>query len=207
MPKFNISEAAEFIGVSVDTLRRWEENGQIEAERTKGGHRRYDVVKLMELNSKDGLTVLYGRVSTRPQLKDLDRQVCVLEAYAKINKWESTLTIKDIGSGINYKKKGLNKLLNLLIEGKVKRLVLTNKDRLLRFGAELIFSICELQCVEVVIINHSPDQEPEESLVHDVLEIVTVFSAKLHSLRSRKNVQFLKENLSKLSDIAEETCV
>jgi putative resolvase len=207
MPKFNISEAAEFIGVSVDTLRRWEENGQIEAERTKGGHRRYDVVKLMELNSKDGLTVLYGRVSTRPQLKDLDRQVCVLEAYAKINKWENTLTIKDIGSGINYKKKGLNKLLNLLIEGKVRRLILTNKDRLLRFGAELIFSICELQGVEVIIINHSPDQEPEESLVHDVLEIVTVFSAKLHSLRSRKNVQFLKENLSKLSDIAEETCV
>jgi predicted site-specific integrase-resolvase len=161
----------------------------------------------MELNSKDGLTVLYGRVSTRPQLKDLDRQVCVLEAYAKINKWENTLTIKDIGSGINYKKKGLNKLLNLLIEGKVRRLILTNKDRLLRFGAELIFSICELQGVEVIIINHSPDQEPEESLVHDVLEIVTVFSAKLHSLRSRKNVQFLKENLSKLSDIAEETCV
>jgi putative resolvase len=207
MPKFNISEAAEFLGVSVDTLRRWEENGQIEAERTKGGHRRYDVVHLMKLNQKDGLTVLYGRVSTRPQLKDLDRQVCVLEAYAKINQWENTLTIKDIGSGINYKKKGLNKLLNLLVEGKVRKLVLTNKDRLLRFGAELIFSICELQGVEVIIINHSPDQEPEESLVHDVLEIVTVFSAKLHSLRSRKNVQFLKENLGKLSDIAEETCV
>jgi putative resolvase len=207
MPKFNISEAAEFIGVSVDTLRRWEENGQIEAERTKGGHRRYDVVKLMELNKKGGLTVLYGRVSTRPQLKDLDRQACVLEAYAKINQWENTLTIKDIGSGINYRKKGLNKLLNLLIEGKVRRLALTNKDRLLRFGAELIFSICELQGVEVIILNHSPDQEPEESLVHDVLEVVTVFSAKLHSLRSRKNVQFLKENLGKLSDIAEETCV
>jgi putative resolvase len=207
MPKFNISEAAEFLGVSVDTLRRWEENGQIEAERTKGGHRRYDVVKLMELNKKGGLTVLYGRVSTRPQLKDLDRQACVLEAYAKINQWENTLTIKDIGSGINYRKKGLNKLLNLLIEGKVRRLALTNKDRLLRFGAELIFSICELQGVEVIILNHSPDQEPEESLVHDVLEVVTVFSAKLHSLRSRKNVQFLKENLGKLSDIAEETCV
>lgn len=207
MPKFNISEAAEFLGVSADTLRRWEENGQIESERTKGGHRRYDVVKLLELNQKDGLTVLYGRVSTRPQLKDLDRQVCVLEAYAKINKWENTLTIKDIGSGINYKKKGLNKLLNLIIEGKVKRLVLTNKDRLLRFGSELVFSLCELQGIEVIIINHSPDQEPEECLVHDVLEIVTVFSAKLHSLRSRKNVQFLKENLDKLSDIKQETCV
>lgn len=207
MPKFNISEAAEFLGVSADTLRRWEENGLIESERTRGGHRRYDVAQLMELNQKEGLTILYGRVSTRPQVKDLDRQVCVLEAYAKINKWENVLTIKDIGSGINYKKKGLNRLLNLLVEGKARRLVLTNKDRLLRFGSELVFSLCELQGVEVVIINQSIDQEPEECLVHDVLEIVTVFSAKLHSLRSRKNVQFLKENLSKLSEINDKTCV
>jgi putative resolvase len=205
MPKFNISEAAEFLGVSTDTLRRWEENGQIISERTKGGHRRYDVLSLLQLNKKEGLTVLYGRVSTRPQSKDLDRQVCVLEAYAQLNKWENTLTIRDMGSGINYKKKGLNKLLSLLVENKVRRLVLTNKDRLLRFGAELVFSICELQGVEVVIINHSPDQSPEEDLVHDVLEIITVFSAKLHSLRSRKNVQFLKENLNKLSDIAAES--
>lgn len=205
MPKFNISEAAEFLGVSTDTLRRWEENGQITSERTKGGHRRYDVLSLLHLNKKEGLTVLYGRVSTRPQSKDLDRQICVLEAYAQLNKWENTLTIRDMGSGINYKKKGLNKLLSLLVENKVRRLVLTNKDRLLRFGAELVFSICEFQEVEVVIINHSPDQSPEEDLVHDVLEIITVFSAKLHSLRSRKNVQFLKENLNKLSDIAAES--
>jgi len=207
MSKFTISEAAEFLGVSTDTLRRWEEEGSLESERTNGGHRRYDVAKLMQRDQKDGLTALYGRVSTRPQLKDLDRQIAVLEAYAGIQGWQKTVTIKDIGSGINYKKKGLLKLLTLLQEGKLRRLVLTNKDRLLRFGAELVFSLCELQGVEIIVINQSVDQSPEEDLVKDVLEVITVFSAKLHSLRSRKNVKFLQENLGKLAEFAAEDTV
>jgi len=207
MSKFTISEAAEFLGVSTDTLRRWEEEGSLESERTNGGHRRYDVAKLMQRDQKDGLTALYGRVSTRPQLKDLDRQIAVLEAYAEIQGWQKTVTIKDIGSGINYKKKGLLKLLTLLQEGKLRRLVLTNKDRLLRFGAELVFSLCELQGVEIVVINQSVDQSPDEDLVKDVLEVITVFSAKLHSLRSRKNVKFLQENLGKLAEVAAEDTV
>jgi len=90
MSKFTISEAAEFLGVSTDTLRRWEEEGSLESERTNGGHRRYDVAKLMQRDQKDGLTALYGRVSTRPQLKDLDRQIAVLEAYAGIQGWQKT---------------------------------------------------------------------------------------------------------------------
>jgi len=207
MSKFTISEAAEFLGVSTDTLRRWEEEGSLESERTNGGHRRYDVAKLMQRDQKDGLTALYGRVSTRPQLKDLDRQIAVLEAYAGIQGWQKTVTIKDIGSGINYKKKGLLKLLTLIQEGKLRRLVLTNKDRLLRFGAELVFSLCELQGVEIVVINQSVDQSPDEDLVKDVLEVITVFSAKLHSLRSRKNVKFLQENLVKLAEFATEDTV
>ncbi|NEP52898.1 MAG: IS607 family transposase [Moorea sp. SIO3C2] len=205
MPKFSVSEAADYLGVSADTLRRWEEEGKLIPERTKGGHRRYDVAQLIGKDDDVGLTVLYGRVSTHPQKKDLARQVAVLEASAKIHGWNNTQTIKDIGSGINYKKRGLNKLLNLLIEGKVRRLVLTNKDRLLRFGAELVFSICELQGVEVVILNKSPDQSPESELVQDVLEVVTVFSAKLHSMRARQNVEFLEENLGELSGQVEKT--
>ena len=162
---------------------------------------------------------MYGRVSTRPQLKDLDRQIAVLETYAEIKGWKNCLTIKDIGSGVNYKKKGLNKLLSILTEGKATRLVLTTKDRLLGFGAELVFSMCELYGVEVVILNKAPDSSPEEELVKDVLEIITVFSAKLHSMRSRKeerpradvrrkgmrsDVKLLKENLSKLAEISDE---
>ena len=207
MPKLNISEAAYLLGVSTDTLRRWESEGKLTAERTKGGHRRYDLTTILKDEASEGLTVLYCRVSTRPQKKDLDRQIAVLETYAEINGWQNCLTLKDIGSGVNYKKKGLNKLLSLLVEGKVSRLVLTNKDRLLRFGSELVFSMCELYGVEVIILNKTPDASPEEELVKDVLEIITVFSAKLHSMRSKKNVTLLKENLSKLAEISKENTV
>ena len=204
MPKLSISEAAYLLGVSTDTLRRWEEEEKLIPERTKGGHRRYDLTTILKDEAEEKLTILYCRVSTRPQKKDLDRQIAVLETYAEINNWQNCLTLKDIGSGVNYKKKGLNKLLSLLVEGKVFRLVLTNKDRLLRFGSELVFSMCELYGVEVVILNKTPDASPEEELVKDVLEIITVFSAKLHTMRSRKNVKLLEENLSKLVKINEQ---
>lgn len=201
MPKLSISEAAYILGVSTDTLRRWEKEGKITSCRTEGGHRRYDLTNILKDKEDSGLTILYARVSTRPQVKDLDRQIAVLETYAQIKGWNNCQTIKDIGSGVNYKKKGLNKLLSILIEGQANRLVLTTKDRLLRFGAELVFSICELHSVEVVILNKDPDSSPEEELVKDVLEIITVFSAKLHSMRSRKNVKTLQQNLKKLAEL------
>lgn len=204
MPKLSISEAAYILGVSTDTLRRWEKEGKITSSRTEGGHRRYDLTDILKDKEDEGLTVLYARVSTRPQLKDLDRQIAVLETYAEIKGWKNCMTLKDVGSGVNYKKKGLNKLLSILVEGKATRLVLTTKDRLLRFGAELVFSICELYGVEIVILNKDPDSSPEEELVKDVLEIITVFSAKLHSMRSCKNVTALQENLKKLAELEEQ---
>ncbi len=207
MPKLSISEAAYILGVSTDTLRRWEKEGKITSSRTEGGHRRYDLTDILKDKEDAGLTVLYARVSTRPQLKDLDRQVAVLETYAEIKGWKNCMTLKDIGSGVNYKKKGLNKLLSILVEGKSTRIVLTTKDILLRFGAELVFSICELYGVEIVILNKDPDSSPEEELVKDVLEIITVFSAKLHSMRSRKNVAVLQENLKKLAELEKQTSV
>ncbi|PDX27458.1 MerR family DNA-binding transcriptional regulator [Helicobacter pylori] len=95
---------------------------------------------------------------------------------------------------INYYKKGLTKLLNLILDNQVKRLVLTHKDRLLRFGAELVFSICEAKEVEVVIINKGDENVRfEEELAKDVLEIITVFSARLYGSRSKKNKKLLDE--------------
>ncbi|EAL6251061.1 IS607-like element ISChh1 family transposase, partial [Campylobacter jejuni] len=102
--------------------------------------------------------------------------------------------IQDLGSGMNYYKKGLTKLLNQILDGKVKRLVLTHKDRLLRFGAELVFAICEAKEVEVIIINKGEESVKfEEELAKDVLEIITVFSARLYGSRSKKNKKLLDE--------------
>ena len=97
-------------------------------------------------------TTAYARVSSHEQKSDLERQKQLLELYCASNGWEFEI-ISDLGSGINYNKKGLKTLINAIIDGEVGRLVITHKDRLLRFGAELIFAICEAKKVEVVIIN------------------------------------------------------
>lgn len=98
-------------------------------------------------------------------------------------------------------KKGLTKLLNLILEGQVKRLVLTHKDRLLRFGAELVFAICEAKNVEVIIINQGDENVSfEEELAKDVLEIITVFSARLYGSRSKKNKKLLDSMQKAIND-------
>ena len=99
--------------------------------------------------------------------------------------------VADLGSGMNYRQKGLKRLLNDVVEGRIGRLVITYKDRLLRLGAELVFAICEAKQVAVVILNQGEDTSFEEDLAKDVLEISTVFSARLYGSRSRKNQQLL----------------
>ena len=191
-----IHEAAEALGVSAQTLRRWEREGRLlPDERTAGGRRRYDLARLKpeEFRSQAEAvrkTVAYARVSSHDQKDDLERQKQVLELYCARQGWTFEV-IADLGSGMNYHKKGLKKLLEAIIEGQVGRLVITHKDRLLRFGAELVFAICEAKNVEVVILNQGEDTTFEEDLAKDVLEIITVFSARLYGSRSRKNQKLL----------------
>ncbi len=99
--------------------------------------------------------------------------------------------VAHLGSGMNYHKKGLKRLLNDILADRGGRLVVTHKDRLLRFGVELVFAICEAKQVEVVILSHGEDTTFEEDLAQDVLEIITVFSARLYGSRSRKNQKLL----------------
>ena len=99
--------------------------------------------------------------------------------------------IRDLGSGMNYWKKGLHQLLEMILERQTQRLVLTNKDRLLRFGAELVFTLCELRGIEVVVIHQGEQPSFEEELAQDVLEIITVFSARLYGSRSRNHRKLL----------------
>ena len=192
----NIKKAADILGVSTKTLRRWEIEGKIKSKRTRGGHRRYDVTSLLGTKNGSDLTICYARVSSHDQKEDLKRQVIVLESYASSKGYVFEI-IQDLGSGMNYKKKGLVRLIKLICSGNISRLIITHKDRLLRFGSELIFSLCEHFGVEVVMINKSSESTYEEDLTNDVLEIITVFSARLYGSRSHKNkkiMQALKES-------------
>jgi len=200
--KISIGKAAKLLGVSKDTLRRWEKLGKIKSQRTLKGHRRYnegEITGLKKRNTPDNkITIGYARVSSHDQKKDLDRQIELLESYCAANGWTHEI-IRDLGSGLNYQKKGLKQLIKKICSKSIQRLVLTHRDRLLRFGSELIFSLCEYFEVEVVIINMSENSTFEDDLVQDVLEIITVFSTRLYGSRSRKN----KKLLDSLKDAAE----
>ena len=196
----NISEAARILGVTTTTLRNWDKKGLLKPdELTKGKARRYRIESLRNINrniifTKDDLkTIAYARVSSHDQKEDLNRQVQLLELYCVKHGYKYEV-IQDIGSGMNYYKKGLTKLIDLILDNQVQRLILSHKDRLLRFGAELVFSICEAKNVEVIIINQG-DETPsfEEELAKDVLEIITVFSARLYGSRSKKNKKLISD--------------
>ncbi len=195
--KVSIREAARMLGVSPHTLRRWEAAGKFTSERTPGGHRRYDLDKLRAVatnrptDPSQRITIGYARVSSHDQKDDLKRQAVLLSEFCTQQGWKHEI-IEDLGSGLNYNKKGLRSLIQRICNGEVGRLVVTHKDRLLRFGSELIFALCEHFGAEVVIINRSEDSSYEEDLTRDVLEIITVFSARLYGSRSHKNKTLLK---------------
>ena len=188
-----IGEAAKLLGVSVQALRNWEVEGKImPSHRTPGGQRMYDLAELLGVNDLTYPTIAYARVSSSDQKKDLERQHAVLEAFCNKNGWQTEI-IRDLGSGMNYNKQGLGRLLELMVHGQMSRLVITHKDRLLRFGAEIVFRICELKGIEVVIINKSKQPSFEEELTRDVMEIMTVFCAKLYGRRSHTSKKMAEE--------------
>ena len=199
-----ISEASEILGVSITTLRRWDKSGKLLSEKTASGHRRYDISKLKpetfrEVRQESKKTFAYARASSHDQKNDLERQKQALELYCARQGWKYEI-VSDLGSGMNYHKKGLKRLIEDILSDKAGRLVITHKDRLLRFGAELVFAIREAKQIEVVILNQGEDTTFEEDLAKDVLEIITVFSARLYGTRSRKNKKLLEE----VAKVAEE---
>ena len=188
----SIGAAALLLGVAVSTLRRWENESRFFSDfRTSGGHRRYSLEKLLTFcgqstSDEQRQTICYARVSSHDQKKDLSTQIARLQKHAENAGYNSVEVIDDLGSGLNYKKRGLKRLIRLICQHRVKRLVIVHKDRLLRFGAELLFGLCQFYGTEVVILEEV-EENFEQQLCHDVLELMTVFSARLYGSRSRKN--------------------
>lgn len=183
---YSIGEAAEKLGVSVVTIRRWEKLGKLISEfRTVGNHRRFSAMAISKIvKAKERISVCYARVSSHDQKKDLETQANYLSKHcekANVNH----IVIKDLGSGLNFKKKGLNKLISMILSGSIDTIYVSNKDRLLRFGSELIVKIAEKFNTHVVFLEDK-EKTFEQALAHDVLEIITVFSAKLYGSRSHK---------------------
>jgi len=197
---YTIGEFAKKIGKTTQTLRDWERKKiLIPSYKTKGRHRMYSEEQLQEVLQKKNLleriNVGYCRVSSKHQSEDLKRQITLLELYlAKQGKVFKI--ISDTGSGINYNKKGLDELIKLVSRNQIEKIYILHKDRLIRFGFELIEKFCFFHNTEIEVINKSPDKSDEEELVEDILNIIHVFSCKINGKRSHLNKKII-ERLSK----------
>jgi len=189
MTWISIGKVAEFFGVTTQSIRDWTKQGNLEAIRTFGGHRRYcleDIEKKLGIENENKKTVLYSRVSAHDQKEDLVRQKQELKNYSEKQKIENVIEISEIGSGLNYKKRGLKKLLELILVGSVKRVVVSYKDRLMRFATQILEQVCAAKNVEIVVLNERPEKKFEEVVVEDVLSVLTVYCAKIYGRRSHE---------------------
>jgi predicted site-specific integrase-resolvase len=186
-------DTSKILGVHWQTLRNWDANGRIETIRTPGGKRMYNVDKYLKDNNKlDELNITdkiitrkkicYCRVSTLGQKSDLIHQVELMK-----KKYPSYEIIQDIASGLNFNRPGLNKIITMSLNKELDEVVIMYKDRLARFGFELIETIIkEASNGKITIINQT-DDSPEEELTKDLVSIINVFSAKLNGMRKYKN--------------------
>lgn len=196
MKLYSVKDAAEMLGVHSSTLRRWEIEGKLVPQRTKGGHRRYSISQLSEVKQvvpiDEKIVVGYCRVSSSDQKKDLETQIDTVSKYCVAKGYQFKI-VKDLGSGLNYNKKGLRELINLIQSNKVETIVINYKDRLIRFGYELIEQMCIFHNVKIEVINHTEEKTYEQELVEDVLAIITVFSARLYGKRSHKQAKVVNK--------------
>jgi len=190
-------KASELLGVHQRTLYLWDKKKLIETIRTPGGKRLYNVKKYLEEHNKNKTNVItvnnptindkmlnskkyiYARVSSLGQKEDLERQIKLLQ-----EKYPDYKLISDIGSGMNLNRKGLRQIIDKAIHGDVDEVVVVHKDRLCRFGYELIEDIItKYSNGKITIIETKENKEPKEELVDDVLQIMNIFVAKMNGMR------------------------
>ena len=207
MKYYSAKEVTKILGVTAQTLRNWDKQNKLKPSYTKSnGYRYYSEESILsytqERKTKKDINVIgYARVSSKKQEDDLNRQIDNLNKYIS-NKYTSFEIISDIGSGINYSKPGLLKLIDKINKKEVDLIIVPYKDRLLSFGFELIEYFASINNVRIEVLDKI-DKEEQQELVEDLVQIITVFSCKIQGKRKGKTKQMLSEfsqKIEKLND-------
>lgn len=201
MAYLSIGKMAKSLGVTEQTLRNWDKSGRLKpAYIAESGYRYYTDEQLAKAKGlfytdvQEKKVIGYCRVSTKKQSENLERQKSCVSQYCIARGYQYEI-ISDIGSGINYSKTGLLQLLNLILSNQVSKVVVMYKDRLARFGFELIDYICKYHNVVIEIID-STERTEQEELIEDLVQVITVFSSRLNGERAckaKKIINALKE--------------
>ena len=201
MKKYKVGEFAKLLNVTVKTLQNWDKQGTLKAYRTPTNQRFYTEEQLNQVlgfsnefqEEKMGLRIGYCRVSTHNQKNSLENQEEYLRSYTNAKGVILDEVFTDIGSGINYNRKNFNKILELVEARRISEIYVTYKDRFVRFGFDWFNNFCEKHGTKIIILNQ-PSTSPEQELTEDLLNIVTVFSARSHGLSTYRKQ--LEQNLN-----------
>ena len=205
MKYYSSKTVTKLLGVTAQTLRNWDKEGKLKPSYIKSnGYRYYSEESILsytqEMKTKKNLNVIgYARISSKKQIDDLERQVNNIKEYLS-SKYETYDIITDIGSGINYNKPGLLKLIEKINKKEVDLIVVLYKDRLLRFGFELVEHFANLNNVKIEVLDKI-DKNQDEELVEDLVQIITVFSCKIQGKRKSKTKQLINDFSQKIKEI------
>lgn len=187
-----IGDVAPLLGVTTQTLRNWTNSGYMNAIIGKGGHRRFrssEVERIMELKDQESdikKCLLYCRVSTSIQKENLGRQIERLKSFSISNGFIIEGIYKDIASGMSFKRRGLLKLLNHCQQHHVNAVIIEYKDRLARFGVDLLQEFLSSFGTELLIVN-AVDSDYKQEIIDDMIAIIIHFSSRLYGKRKGRN--------------------
>ena len=178
----SVEDARKALGVCGRTLKNYARAGKIDFITTDGGWRKFNVRKyLKDHGIVPRKKVCYCRVFSSARIEDLNRQIQTLS-----DKYTDHEIIHDVGSGINFKRKGLQKIIDMAIKGELDEIVITYKDRLCRIGYDLLEFIFTKYSRTKIIIENDKEKNINEEITNDLIEIITVYSSKLYGARSHK---------------------
>lgn len=189
---FKPQKFAELLGVTVRTLQRWDVSGKLKAYRTPTNRRYYTYEQYLlfkngtlSINQDSRKSVIYARVSTRNQKDDLKSQVEFLKTFCNARGMIVDEVIEDFGSGLNYNREKWNELIEKVMNNEIKEIVISNKDRFIRFGFDWFEKLCQKFNTKIIIVNNDT-MSPQQELVDDIISILHVFSCRLYGLRKYK---------------------
>lgn len=207
---YRIRDLSRFFSVSDVTLRTWEKDGRIKFLRTEGKSRYLTKDLLIKELDKRGLfiddrpinkkDVLYARVSSHDQKQkdNLDRQIIFL--LTNIPDLQQPIVLSEVDSGLNDKRKKFQTLIKMIMNDEVSRIFITHKDRLTRFGFNILEEICKLKDIQIVVVNQDEEkQSVEDELISDMMGLIASFSEKLYNMRSKQKKE--KVELSDLENL------
>jgi len=181
-----MKEASKLLGVHIRTIQKWDKEGKIRCVRTIGGKRRVpesEIKRILGIHEKRRV-IGYARVSSHTQKDDLERQIELIKSYARERGWEIEI-LKDVGSGLKEDRRGFQKLLRMVINKEVSKVIIAYPDRLTRFGFKTLEEFFKSYGTEIIVINHE-EKSLQEELIEDLITIISHFAGKLYGMRSHK---------------------